>query len=180
MHMKNAITAIVFTALTGPAFAAGGDGPANPPTTTGTKTCLFGKVWDADTGKCVKPDKSGLSMDQKIDAVRELAYAGKHAHAQAILASIEDQSDDRVMTYWGFTTRKMGDVEGGMRYYNKALATNPDNLLVRSYMGQALVEMGKLDLARSQLNEIRMRGGAGTWPEMSLAEAIRSGRTFNY
>ncbi|WP_204114677.1 tetratricopeptide repeat protein [Shimia biformata] len=180
MIAKKALSIVAIAALAGPVFAAGGDGGDAPAPTTGTKTCLFGKVWDADAGKCVKPDKSSLSLDQKIDAVRELAYAGKYEHAQVILSSIKDQTDDRVMTYWGFTTRKMGDVDAGMRYYNKALATNPDNLLVRSYMGQALVEMGRLDLAQTQLLEIRMRGGAGSWPEVSLAEAIRTGRTHNY
>lgn len=173
------IAAGALALFTQPAFAAGGDAPEAPSGGT-TKTCLFGKVWDAETEKCVKPDKSGLSIDQLIGAVRELAYDGKYEHAQAILAALPDQSDDRVQTYWGFTTRKMGDLAGGMAFYNKALATNPDNLLVRSYMGQALVESGKLDLALIQLQQIRMRGGAGTWPDVSLATAIQTGVTYNY
>ena len=75
---------------------------------------------------------------------------------------------DRVLTYRGFIARKTGNVELGMAYYRQAIARNPDNLLVRSYMGQSLVEQGKPAEARVQLVEILARGGAGTWPAESL------------
>ncbi|MEM9757156.1 MAG: hypothetical protein AAF914_14230, partial [Pseudomonadota bacterium] len=64
--------------------------------------------------------------------------------------------------------------------YLAAIDANPDNLLVRSYMGQGLVTLGRVAEAQAQLVEIRMRGGAGTWPEESLAEALRTGQTYSY
>jgi hypothetical protein len=57
---------------------------------------------------------------------------------------------------------------------------NPDNLLARSYMGQALVEQGQVDLALAQLSEIRMRGGRGTWAETSLANAVATSVTYSH
>ncbi|MEQ9694072.1 hypothetical protein [Shimia sp. SDUM112013] len=159
--------------------AAGGDDFVPKPTPT-TKECKNGKVWSEKKKRCVKPGNASLVDDVLYGAVREYAYAGQYENAQKVLAAMSDQQEDRVLTYWGFTHRKMGNVDLGMSYYEAALETNPDNLLVRSYMGQAFVESGDSYLAYLQLKEIRARGGAGTWPETSLAEAIRTGSTYNY
>jgi tetratricopeptide (TPR) repeat protein len=93
---------------------------------------------------------------------------------------MQDQSSDMAITYRGFATRKAGDMAGGMAFYETALAVNPDNLLTRSYMGQALVEQGDVELALAQLTEIRMRGGRGTWAEASLASAVATGVTYSH
>ncbi len=47
-------------------------------------------------------------------------------------------------------------------------------------MGQALVEQGRTADALTQLREIRVYGGAGTWAEASLRTAISTGKTFDY
>ncbi|PSL21661.1 tetratricopeptide repeat protein [Shimia abyssi] len=163
-----------------PLFAAGSDDSSSPTTTNTTKECKNGKVWSDNKNRCVNPENSSLDVDTLYGAVRELSHAGRFEDAQRVLAAMPDQADDRVMTYWGFTTRKMGQVELGMEYYSKALALNPDNLLARSYMGQAHVEAGDLVLARAQLLEIRKRGGTDTWAETSLEEAIRTGNTYTF
>ncbi|MFZ3581544.1 tetratricopeptide repeat protein [Loktanella sp. DJP18] len=116
----------------------------------------------------------------RLNDVRELAYDGRHADALRVLKTIEDQSDDMVLTYYGFVTRKAGDMADGMAFYAAALAVNPDNLLTRSYRGQALVEQGQVDLALAELTQIRMRGGCGTWAETSLASAIATGETYSH
>ena len=67
-----------------------------------------------------------------------------------------------------------------MRHYARALEQDADNLLARSYMGQGLLEQGDFAGAKRQLDEIRTRGGAGSWAEASLAAAIRTGVTYNY
>jgi len=158
--------------------AAGGD--SNPPKPTNTtKKCLFGRVFDEAAGRCVKPNKSNFTEDQLYDAVRELAYDGQYVNAQGILR-VMDQDDDRVLTYWGFTYRKMGELELANAFYENAITTNPDNILARSYMGQGFVSEGKTELAIEQWREIKARGGEGSWAEASLREAIRTGLTYSY
>lgn len=176
------LTAALALALpvAGLAAGSGGDRSTPPKPTQTTKTCLFGKVYDAATKKCVKVDKnSALDQDTLYGAVRELAYDGQYGNAQQIL-KVMDQDDDRVMTYWGFTHRKMGDTALAETWYIRALEANPDNILARSYMGQGYVTEGRTDDAIAQWREIMARGGEGTWAEASLREAIRSGMTFNY
>ena len=136
------------------AFAKGDDEP--PVQTQTTKNCFqerqwdpeIGKwvrfsqpvngVWDASIRKCVRPDKtSHLDSDTLYKAVRELAYAGRYDETIQVLDQMPDQSSDLVLTYRGFTARKLGQAEKATAYYLQAIATNPDNIMARSYMGQA-------------------------------------------
>ncbi len=177
---------ILLMILPGFAFAAGGGGSGgttwtNPPATTDTsKTCKGAQVWDTKTKACVDPKDSKLDQDILMGAVRELAYAGRIEDAQGVLRLMDDQNDDLVLTYWGFTSRKLGKGDLARAYYNRALSRNPDNILARSYMGQGLVSEGRIDEAIAQWHEIKARGGANTWAEVSLREAIRTGLTYNY
>ncbi len=165
----------------GLAFAAGSGGDAGAPTTTDTtKTCKGVKVWDSQKKRCVNPQDSRLDTDTLYGAVRELAYAGRYLDAQGVLTAMSDQTDDRVLTYWGFTHRKLGNLELANAFYQDAIARNPDNILARSYMAQGLVEEGRYDEAVAQWREITARGGTGSWAETSLRNALRTGETQNY
>jgi tetratricopeptide (TPR) repeat protein len=162
------------------AFAAGGGDSSPPKTTKTTKECKNSQVWDERKGECVNAQDSKLDDDTLYKGVRELAYAGRYEDAQTVLAAMSDQKSDRVLTYLGFTHRKMGDIDRGMAYYQQAIDKNPDNLLARSYMGQGFLEQGDTDAARAQLNEIQARGGKGGWPEKSLRTALKTGKTYDY
>ncbi|MFC4670293.1 tetratricopeptide repeat protein [Seohaeicola nanhaiensis] len=180
MRIATALALVLPLSLPGLALAAGSDSTTPPKPTATTQSCTGVQVWDEKVQKCVDPKKSDLGSDTLYEAVRELAYAGRYTDAQAVLAAMPDQSDDRVLTYWGFTHRKMGHADQAQAFYDKALARNPDNLLARSYMGQGLVAQGRIDGAIAQWREIKARGGEGTWAEASLREAIRTGATYSY
>lgn len=166
--------------LPGVAMAAGGSSDTKPSTTKTTSQCEGTQVWDAKTQKCTDAKDSRLDTDTLYGAVRELAYAGRYQDAQGVLSVMSDQSDDRVLTYWGFTHRQMGNAELALSFYEQALSRNPDNLLARSYMAQGMVAEGKLDAAIAQWREIKARGGEGSWAETSLKTAISTGKTYNY
>ncbi|MEP2530971.1 tetratricopeptide repeat protein [Shimia sp.] len=181
MNIKVVLSCVALASFApAPLLAAGSDNNDPPQPTQTTKECKKGKVWSDKKKRCVNPENSELNSDTLYDAVRELAYAGRLQDAQRVLKAMPDQNEDRVLTYWGFTHRNMGDLASGMSFYEKALNANPDNLLARSYKGQAHIEAGDLVLARAELLEIRERGGEGTWPEVSLATAIRTGVTYNF
>ncbi|WP_420849007.1 tetratricopeptide repeat protein [Phaeobacter porticola] len=162
------------------AFAAGGGDSAAPKPTNTTKTCKGARVWDDQKQRCVAPKQSSLDPDELYDAVRELAYAGRYSDAQMVLAAMPDQTDSRVLTYWGFTYRKQGYPDQAMSYYTQAIAQDPQNHLARSYMGQGFVSEGKYGLALEQWKIIRANGGSDTWAEISLREALLSGQTQSY
>lgn len=177
------ILALVIS-LPGFAFAAGGNDSGTvtkpPATTATTANCKGVKVWDKKTKTCVNPQGASLDDGTLYRAVRELAYAGRYEDAQGVLRVMSDQNDDRVLTYWGFTHRKLGNGALARTYYEQAIDRNPDNILARSYMGQGFIEDGNTSAAIAQWYEIKNRGGEGTWAEASLRQAIRTGLTHNY
>ncbi len=181
-----------------PAFAAGGGEPSPPKQTKTTEDCFTERqwdpeikrfvryaekvngVWDPKLRRCIRPDKAGYLQSELLEkSVRELAYAGRIEEAQLVLAQM-DASSDFVLTYWGFTYRKLGNQAEANRYYTAALEKNPDNILTRSYMGQGFVAQGDYIGARDQLLEIRARGGSGSWAEAALLKAIETGTGYDY
>jgi len=196
-----ALTAAIALPLALPTtgFAAGSDSSSKPKKTETTQNCFKARqwdpetksfvrfsqpvngVWDANLRKCVRPDKtSHLDSDTLYKAVRELAYAGRYNEAIQVLDQMPEQLDDKVLTYRGFTARKLGDLQQANLYYEQALTVNPDNILARSYMGQGKAAAGDKIAALTQLREIQARGGTGTWAETSLRSAIETGTTYSY
>jgi tetratricopeptide (TPR) repeat protein len=174
------IPVLLLAMLPTSAFAVGDEDPAPPAPTPTSTQCTKAQVWDEKTKTCVDAQSGRLDDDTRFRAVRELAWAGQPENALIVLAAMQEGESDRVLTYLGFAHRKAGRLEQGLAFYDRALAQNPDNILARSYLGQALVEMVEIDLAALQLAEIRARGGAGTWAETALATAIETGMTSDY
>ncbi|PWJ13307.1 tetratricopeptide repeat protein [Jannaschia seohaensis] len=179
LSLLRAATLTAGLAVPSSAWAVGTEDPA-PPKPTPTATCPDGSVWDDEPGACVPVESGRLDDDALYDAVRELAYLGRRAAAEAALDAMSDQGDTRVLTYRGFLARKAGDMEAAMAAYRAALAADPNNLLARSYMGMGLASVGRFAEAEAQLAEIRARGGAGRRPETALVEALRVGVGFEY
>lgn len=163
-----------------PMVLAAGDDATTPPAPTPTPRCPEGQIHDKKAGKCMPVKSSSLNDTDRYQAVRELAYAQRYTAASLVLDAMTDQLDDRVLTYRGFLMRKPGRLDQAATYYRSAIEKNPSNLLVRSYMGQGFVESGDVAAARRQHEEILARGGQGTWAEVSLRDALASGRTYRY
>lgn len=179
-YLARFVAALSLTLLAVPVVSAAGDDVTTPPPPTPTVRCPAGQIHDQKAGKCVPAKSSSLTDQDRYQAVRELAYAQLYAAATQVLDAMSDQSDDRVLTYRGFLLRKTGRLEQAGEYYRLALTKNPNNLLVRSYMGQGFVEAGNLVAARGQHDEILARGGKGTWAEESLRKALSGGQTYRY
>ena len=162
------------------ALAVGSDTDTPPTTTSTTTKCEGTQIWDEKTESCVDAKESRFDDADRFDAVRELAYAGALDRAEAVLATFSNPADDGRLTYLGFVARQKGDLEGGMAWYRAALAQNPDNLLARSYMGMAYLVSGDEMAARTELREIRARGGRETWAARALDLALRGGPTPAY
>lgn len=136
-------------------------------------TCRPGLVWDKKKQMCV-PAQSGIIDD---DALAENAYAlareERYDEALQILALARNQNNPKILNYRGYATRKLGRVDEGIRYYKQALAIDPNNLLVRSYLGEAYLKKGNPEKAKALLAEIRDRCGTECEPYKSLAAAIK-------
>ena len=108
----------------------------------------------------------------------ELFYAGywlaknaKYREALVYLRQVQ-KPDDRVLTYIGFATRKLGRTQEAFRYYQAALEKNPNAIVTRSYLGEAFLSIGALEKAKGELSEIANRCGRVCAPYEELAAAI--------
>ena len=69
------------------------------------------------------------------------------------------KDDPVVLTYLGYSHRKLGDVDLGIILYKQALDVDPENVDTREYLGEGYVTVGQLDVARLELSEIEKRCG---------------------
>jgi tetratricopeptide (TPR) repeat protein len=172
MKLLTTLSTLAALAAGGAALAAGSDDTAPPVKTETTEDCTKGQIWDEKTETCVTPKQGAMSDDAFFKAARELAYDGQYENALKVLAVAENQNDPRILNYKGFANRKAGRMAEGMAFYQAALAIDPDYILARSYMGQALVSEGDYLGARDQLVEIEARGGRDTWAYAALEKAL--------
>ncbi len=169
--MKVAIVsvALLFSAgmlTTTPVFAAGDNSNSS------SNTCNNGWVWDKKAKKCVRKDAS-LDQDSLYEAGRDLAHAERFEEAIEVLSLASVDNDKRVLNYLGYSNRKLGRIEVGLKYYRQALALDPEYTLVREYMGEALLQKGDLEGALEQLVEIkRLCKGRGCSEYTDLAGQI--------
>ncbi len=178
--MRLAVAVLALLLASPAAFAEGSDSDDPPEPTETTTTCKGAQVWDKNKKACVDAREGRLDNDTLYRAAREIAWAGRPADALLVLDAMTEGDSDRVLTYRGFAHRKSGQWETGRAFYAAALDKNPDNLLARSYLGQGLLERGDFDGAFAQWEEIRARGGAGTWAETALLAALETGTVSEY
>jgi len=165
--------------IASPVFAAGSSTPEKPTQSETTLECEEGQVWNVETEQCVAIDKSDLSDNSIYDNARELAYDGQYNNALKLLARAENPRDPRILTYKGYANRKAGNFSKGMSYYRAALRADPNYVLARSYMGQALIQKGANYAAKQQLDQIASIAGKDNWPYQALEQAL-AGKNTDY
>ena len=86
-----------------------------------------------------------------------------------------NENDPAVLTYLGYSHRKLGNIDLAISLYNKALVIDPNNVDTREYLGEGYVSKGALDLAWLELVEIEQRCGTTCVEYQALEKAVRSG-----
>jgi tetratricopeptide (TPR) repeat protein len=139
------------------------------------KKCPSGTAWSKQEKKCVAIKKGSLSDDDLARAGRQLALDGDYHSAIKVLELASNENDPAVLTYLGYSHRKLGDVDLGISFYKKALGIDPDNVDTREYLGEGYVSKGELDLAWLELREIEKRCGTTCVEYKALEKALRAG-----
>lgn len=139
------------------------------------KKCPSGTAWSKQQKKCVAVKKGSLSDEDLARAGRQLALDGNYHDAIKVLDMATNASDPAVLTYLGYSHRKLGDIDLGISLYKKALDIDPDNVGTREYLGEGYVSKGELDLAWLELVEIEKRCGTTCVEYQALEKALRSG-----
>jgi len=165
----------------------GGEGGANPDsagtgTGTGTSTdCPQGFTFNEESKECERssgglmralPALGWQGADPAFVEAAVLVHSGAYEAGIAALVALDRPDDPYVLTYLGFASRKLGNVEAALVHYREALSLRPDYTRARSYLGEGLVELGRIDEAREQLDLIRAACGTACAPYRVLDASI--------
>lgn len=107
---------------------------------------------------CVGVARAEMSDTELFYAGYWLAKSGRYAEALSYLTLARVQ-DEKVLTYLGFATRKLGDVDKAVPFYAAALDKNPNFVVARAYLGEAYLTKGEPARAKAELAEIAARCG---------------------
>jgi len=135
-------------------------------------SCNPGWVWSSSKGKCVKKTSEILTDDDLYASAYALVEEKEYELARDLLYRIKDQHQPRVLNYIGYTTRKLGRIDDGIRYYKLALKLDPDYVQARQYLGEGYLQKGAVGLAKKELKEIAQRCGMDCNYYQTLAAQI--------
>ena len=138
--MKKLIyTLLIIIALTNNSFSAGDSN-------TTAKASDYTKAKNL-INAAKKYEKKG-----KIDKAQE-----RYAKAQKLLLKSNEikplQAD--TLNYLGFTTRKLGDYEGGEKFYLQGLQIEPNHNGINEYLGELYVATNRMDMAKERLEVLK-------------------------
>tara|TARA_B100001121_G_C18355921_1_gene464716 strand:+ start:145 stop:630 length:486 start_codon:yes stop_codon:yes gene_type:complete len=99
-----------------------------------------------------------IKFAKKYEAKGKLDKANKrYAKAQKLLLKSNSEKPNKADTlnYLGFTTRKLGDFDGGEKYYLQGLEIEPNHIGINEYLGELYVATNRLDLAKERLEILK-------------------------
>jgi tetratricopeptide (TPR) repeat protein len=81
----------------------------------------------------------------------------RYAKAQKLLLKSNDKKPLQADTlnYLGFTTRKLGDYEGGEEFYLQGLQIEPNHNGINEYLGELYVVTNRMDMAKERLEVLK-------------------------
>ena len=81
----------------------------------------------------------------------------KYAKAQKLLlkSNAEKPMQADTLNYLGFTTRKLGDYEGGEKFYLQGLQIEPNHNGINEYLGELYVVTNRMDMAKERLEVLK-------------------------
>ena len=135
--MKNIIfTILLVLVLSQPSFSAGSSSD--------------GGDTETDYDKAVKLIKQAKKYETKGKTEKA---SKRYKKAQKYLLKSNKQFPNKADTlnYLGFTTRKLGDFEGGEKFYLKGLEIKPNHVGINEYLGELYVVTDRIDLAKERL-----------------------------
>ena len=139
MIKKFILTSILYVAFISTSFSAGSSD-------TGSKNELYDKAVNL------------INVAKKMEEKGKLEKAKKrYQKAQKFLIKSNKEKPNKADTlnYLGFTTRKLGDFEGGEKFYLQGLAINPKHKGINEYLGELYVATNRINLAKERLGVLK-------------------------
>jgi tetratricopeptide (TPR) repeat protein len=163
---------IGFAAQGGGGGNNGGGGGNSGAGQSSVKTCKPGYVYVKKKKKCVKQEEGFLPDSELIEQAWALARKGEFEAGRLLFSSVADKQKPEILNGLGYTNRKLGQFKEAIAFYQQAIGLDPNYAEAREYLGEGYVTMGKIDLAKEQLTEIKRICGISCEEYVDLNEAI--------
>ncbi len=113
-----------------------------------------------------------------VDAVEQI-NRGDYQQALALLSESAKQFGPHpdILTYQGFSNRKLGNLEQAFHFYQQALAIAPEHRGANEYLGEYYVEIGDLASAKKQLDVLQRICHFGCEEEEELSRWIAAAQS---
>ena len=100
--------------------------------------------------KAVAYIKSAKKYEKK-DKIKKANKSYEKAFKLLIKSNKKKPNNPDTLNYLGFTTRKLGDYEGGEKFYLEGLAIEPNHIGINEYLGELYVVTNRISLAKERL-----------------------------
>jgi tetratricopeptide (TPR) repeat protein len=100
--------------------------------------------------KAVVLIKSAKKYEKK-DQIKKANKSYEKALKLLIKSNKKKPNNPDTLNYLGFTTRKLGDYEGGEKFYLEGLAIEPNHIGINEYLGELYVVTNRISLAKERL-----------------------------
>jgi tetratricopeptide (TPR) repeat protein len=151
MHstLLNSLVAAMALVTAGPAIAMGG----------------------SDSSKTSTPAAAG---DQNYARAKSMIEASDYKGAVPLLQQVvaKDARNADAYNLLGYATRKSGDPNGSLQYYNQALSIDPKHVGALEYLGEAYLQLNRLPEAEQQLAKLDSACVFGCLEQRTLKTAI--------
>ena len=88
---------------------------------------------------------------EKKDKIKKANKSYEKALKLLIKSNKKKPNNPDTLNYLGFTTRKLGDYEGGEKFYLEGLAIEPNHIGINEYLGELYVVTNRISLAKERL-----------------------------
>ena len=92
----------------------------------------------------------------RFKEINKLIKLEKFAEAHTMLKGLKKINTDEAdrLNLLGFTARKSGNLTAAADFYEQALALNPRHTGALEYQGELFIQLGKIELAKANLEKI--------------------------
>jgi tetratricopeptide (TPR) repeat protein len=147
-------------------LAALAAGPAHAVLSGGSKSATPAAPAQAQTPR-QQAERLYAEGYEEVEKGRQELASGKTKNAEKRFKKALEKGESAValdstyveaLNLVGYSARKLGDYDRALTAYDRALKIKPDYAAAREYLGEAYVELGRLEQAKEQLAELEKLG----------------------
>ena len=114
---------------------------------------LSASAFAAGSGSGGMANQQTTPADPNYASAKAMIEAKNYAGAMPLLQQVvaKNPKDADAYTLMGYATRKSGDANGSLQYYNAALGIDPKHIGAHEYVGEAYLQLGRLPDAEQHL-----------------------------